>query len=161
MKSRLLLCALLCLPMIAGAKVYKWVDKDGNVHFTETPPPEETVKAEEVDVSRSELSESQRQEAIRLKRNRDPGDSQSAANDDAALKDRQKAIEAQMEADYQAQRIKACNSAKVNLQMMQSGGRVYEQNDAGERIPIGDDDRAQRVTHYQGKVKQYCGPEER
>jgi hypothetical protein len=161
MKSRLLLCALLCLPVMAGAKVYKWVDKDGNVHFTETPPPEEIVEAEEVDTSRSELSESQRQEAIRLKRSREPDTAEAASSDDAAMKERQKAIEAQLEKDYQAKRLKACNSAKVNLQMMQSGGRVYEENASGERIPVDESARAERIEYYQGKVKQYCGPEQR
>lgn len=41
--SLLLICALLLVTGSAVAeagKVYKWVDKDGNTHYTNTPPPE-------------------------------------------------------------------------------------------------------------------------
>lgn len=30
----------------AGAELYKWVDADGNVHYTDTPPPASAKKAE-------------------------------------------------------------------------------------------------------------------
>jgi hypothetical protein len=32
--------------MPAGAELYKWVDADGNVHYTDTPPPANARKAE-------------------------------------------------------------------------------------------------------------------
>ncbi len=43
----LLLFLVLSLPLSASAGVYKWVDADGKVHFTDKPPPEvdaETIK---------------------------------------------------------------------------------------------------------------------
>lgn len=30
---------LLLLPLLAQAQLYKWTDKDGRVHYTDTPPP--------------------------------------------------------------------------------------------------------------------------
>ena len=44
----LLLAASLAMTTAAHAEVYKWVDEDGNVHFTDTPPPKQ--KTEEVKI---------------------------------------------------------------------------------------------------------------
>ena len=40
------LVAMLVIPGTASAEVYKWVDEDGTVHFTDKPPPNQ--KTEEV-----------------------------------------------------------------------------------------------------------------
>lgn len=34
----ILICSIL-LPMVAYGEIYKWVDKSGNPHFSDTPPP--------------------------------------------------------------------------------------------------------------------------
>ena len=38
---------LLLLPLAAGAAVFRWVDKDGKVHYSDTRPSPETGKVEE------------------------------------------------------------------------------------------------------------------
>lgn len=43
----------LALGMAAHAEVYKWVDADGNVHFSDTPPPNPEQESEEVKIQRS------------------------------------------------------------------------------------------------------------
>ncbi len=58
MKALLLsACILLAALTAANAEVYKWVDEDGNVHFTDTPPPKQ--KTEEVKIQRAATSTSQ------------------------------------------------------------------------------------------------------
>lgn len=44
----LLVCLMFAGLPVANAEVYKWVDEDGNVHFTDTPPPKQ--KTEEVKI---------------------------------------------------------------------------------------------------------------
>ncbi len=52
MKSTALIVLLsLALAGVANAEVYKWVDEDGNVHFTDTPPPKQ--ETEEVKIDRA------------------------------------------------------------------------------------------------------------
>lgn len=46
-RSLAILIAVGLSSSVAAQQVYKWVDKDGTVHFTDSPP-EETVKAERV-----------------------------------------------------------------------------------------------------------------
>jgi hypothetical protein len=38
--------AMLAVALPAGAELYKWVDADGNVHYTDTPPPTGAKKSE-------------------------------------------------------------------------------------------------------------------
>jgi hypothetical protein len=45
------ICLLLLLPGAASAvKLYKWVDKDGNVTYQESPPPADAGKVEEKNI---------------------------------------------------------------------------------------------------------------
>ena len=71
----LTLAAFLAMGTAAHAEVYKWVDEDGNVHFTDTPPPMQ--KTEEVKIHGS--SNSSRDYTS----TRDLGDQASATNDRA------------------------------------------------------------------------------
>ena len=41
---------LIALPAVVTAEIYRWVDADGNVHFSDQPPPDNGKKAETVDV---------------------------------------------------------------------------------------------------------------
>ncbi len=71
----LILAASLAMTTAAHAEVYKWVDEDGNVHFTDTPPPKQ--KTEEVKIDSAPSSSNNYTSAS------DPGDKASAANDRA------------------------------------------------------------------------------
>lgn len=46
------LLTLLCcaLPLVAAAEIYRYVDEDGSVHYTDEPPPEHKDAAETVDL---------------------------------------------------------------------------------------------------------------
>ena len=149
-----LIVLLLAVPL-ASAKVYKWVDKDGNVHFSEQPPPEE-VQAEEVDTSGSELRESQRRDADRLNQQRKDADEGRQSDEEQADAARQAALKAEQDRHYQEQRAAACHSAKTNLQMLRSGGRIFELDEKGRRQYISDKERKARTEHYEGKVEEYC-----
>jgi hypothetical protein len=46
MKRCLLLAALLVLAVPAQSQVYKWVDEDGKVHYSDKPPPPSARKSE-------------------------------------------------------------------------------------------------------------------
>ncbi|MDJ0710233.1 MAG: DUF4124 domain-containing protein [Woeseiaceae bacterium] len=71
----LTLAALLAIGTAAHAEVYKWVDEDGNVHFTDTPPPKQ--KTEEVKIDGASRS------SRIATSTRDPGNQATAANDRA------------------------------------------------------------------------------
>ncbi len=71
----LILAASLAMTTAAHAEVYKWVDEDGNVHFTDTPPPKQ--KTEEVKIDSAPSS------SRNYTSTRDLGDKASPADDRA------------------------------------------------------------------------------
>ncbi len=71
----LILAASLAMTTAAHAEVYKWVDEDGNVHFTDTPPPKQ--KTEEVKIHSGPSNSGNYTSTRNL------GDKASAANDRA------------------------------------------------------------------------------
>ncbi len=54
----LILAASLAMTTAAHAEVYKWVDEDGNIHFTDTPPPKQKTEEVRIDSAPSSSSRS-------------------------------------------------------------------------------------------------------
>ncbi len=54
-----ILFATLSLSLPAHAQVYRWVDEEGNVHFTDQPPPGKNAEHVEVKVTKSDVSNQQ------------------------------------------------------------------------------------------------------
>ncbi|MBZ0143656.1 MAG: DUF4124 domain-containing protein [Rhodocyclaceae bacterium] len=56
---RICLLAMLALPLSAGAQpLYKWVGKDGKVHYSDQPPPKEIKKVEQPRLKTSSIDTS-------------------------------------------------------------------------------------------------------
>ncbi len=51
MRTSLLLIALLCAGLVHAQAAYRWVDKDGKVHYGDRPPAAATGKAQELKLS--------------------------------------------------------------------------------------------------------------
>ena len=70
----LLAACLLCLPGLAGAQMYKWVDENGQVHYGDRIPPKSAKQERKelnqqgvvVDVQERELTDAERAEQQRL-----------------------------------------------------------------------------------------------
>lgn len=63
-------CAM--LPSQAQTTVYRWVDKDGKVHFTDTPPPKDARGATEKRMGGGYVDEGQMPYATRIAAQRHP-----------------------------------------------------------------------------------------
>lgn len=40
----LVLILMICFPLLCNAEVYKWRDKDGNIHYSDVEPPKQTAQ---------------------------------------------------------------------------------------------------------------------
>jgi len=152
----------LCLAMLiafatAGAlaqdAVYKWVDEDGNVHYSSTPPPAD-VEGELVDASQSRRTPSQRRDAERRSPQQGGSNAAPDAPDAATAQDQQRA-QAEEER-IRRQRQEACRTARTNLQVMRNNSRVYELDANGQRGYISNEEREARMAAYQRDVDEYC-----
>jgi len=130
----------------AADAVYRWVDEDGRVHFSdrpegddatavtvETPAPIGDVDAERARRRRRllEVYELERAERARAK------------------------AEATAEAETRAAR---CKAAQVRARRYREARYLYDKNDAGERVVFDADERAELEDAAAAAVKKWCGP---
>jgi hypothetical protein len=45
MKKKAIVLVLICGTLSVQAGIYKWTDENGKVHYTQTPPPKEGIRA--------------------------------------------------------------------------------------------------------------------
>lgn len=145
---------LLILLMLASTNTYaaimKWVDEQGQVHYSDRlPPPEvkpktlrEDSNAQDSASSGASATKTIAEREAELKKEK--AEKQSAA-DKAAQK---KAAEDALRAN--------CATAQENLRSLQSGVRILEVNANGERSYIDDSQRQQRIDTSQQDIKTYC-----
>ena len=108
------------LALPAAAQLYKWVDKDGKTHYSDTPPL--NVDTKKLNVQSGATSESGKSAVER---------------DKAGEKARTEAREAGKKGDEAAKNAaaqeEACSRARSAYQTYADGGRIHRYNEKGER----------------------------
>ena len=144
---------LLILMMLAStnsfAEISKWVDDQGQVHYSDQPPPpgikQQTLREEgRQDAAGSGVSATKTLAEREADLKKEKADKQAAA-DKAAQK---QAAEDALKAN--------CATAQENLRSLQSGVRIMEINANGERSFIDDTQRQQRIAKAQQDIGNYC-----
>lgn len=163
-----LLLALLLLPTLAlSAKVYKWVDKDGQIHFSQTPP---TADSNEYSVQfAKEKSPPPPVDNPAKTDNATAPDPKAAAtpaetipqSPQEKLAAMEKARAEQAKKDQEAAALTAekqenCKKAQANLRNAEKGGRVYDVDEKGERRYWDDTIRAQKKAEATSVIEKYC-----
>ncbi len=145
MRYYLTLFYLLLCSSSAHAALHKWVDANGEVQYSDGPPPP-TVKAEKVRTppTPSGLAAPKsvaEQEAEYRKAQK--------AKQDAA----QKAEKTEQDA---RERKQNCDAARGNLAAMQNSQRVTTYNAAGEPVLMDDVTRQQHMEEARKQITTYC-----
>lgn len=138
MRMRRLL--VLVLALVAGSalaqggatKVYKWTDKDGRVHYSQTPPPEGEVKE--------------------LKVRSAPATPVDAKPEDADAKP-------DPEAERKAGFKRNCETARSNLAQFQQQGQLMTQQPDGTMTPVSNTEKQAGMAQAQKDISYYCTPE--
>lgn len=144
------------------AEIYKWVDKEGKVHFSDSPPAD--TKVEEVTVKETVVGEPDEGE---LRRRR----LLEQANADAAirLEERRQEIGAgQAQEHVQSIEEQACMDARVQLEVLKEEAPVYRDDQGkwranwqydtyrGERAYLNDGDRPATLKRARKNVEAHC-----
>ena len=143
--------ALLVFALPAHAQqLYKWVDSNGRVQYSDRKPadgkPVQEVKSTVSSVGSQGASEGGKSTA-------------------ELEKDFQKRREAQAEAQHkeqqaaaeQKQKSSSCDAARRNLAALQSGQRIARFDKNGERVFMTDAEAARAIERSQQQIKTYCG----
>jgi hypothetical protein len=156
------MCKFLLILLMLGsantfAAVSKWVDAQGQVHYSDQPPPPE-AKAETL----RSTSDIEGTAGINdVTGTSQPAAQKTIAEREAELKKAQQAKQA--EADKAAQKqaaadaLKAsCVNAQQNLRNLQEGVRMVEIGANGERSYMDDTQRQQRIEKTQQEISNLC-----
>lgn len=138
------LACLIVLTPPAMAEMYKWVDENGNVHYTqERPPPGikgDTIKPPPaVDSEAAEKQLESRQELL----------------NDAREGRAKSAEEAKLAADDKTFNAENCNRAKQTVAAYQVPNALVEQPD-GSRKRYTEEERLKGLSEAEGRVKEFC-----
>jgi hypothetical protein len=142
----LLLCSI---PLSVHAGLNKWVDENGKVHYSDSPPMDAKVESvrnisgkgqEAAPADYSSKSYSQREAEIKKARQEKKDASEKSAS----------------EAAQQQERKRNCAAARENLRALESGTRLVTYGENGERRFLDDAERAQREKNAREAVKGNC-----
>ena len=134
------------IPYCVSAEMYKWVDEDGNTHYTQSPPPggieSQTIKPPLKVDSANAQSEVERQtgKADELRKER---------------QEKKNAIELQKE--NEAVQKENCKRAKQRLATYSRPRGLIEQED-GSRVRITEEERQAGLKDSQEMIEKYCSP---
>jgi hypothetical protein len=145
-KQLCLALATLLITFTAHAQIYKWVDENGQTHYSQQPPV--TGEAQQIDVPPPPPvdPEAAQQEVDEL-----------IEQQEAAEQAEQEAREqAQQEAEQQAIREENCRIARQNLEQYQNnpGRRVVDEE--GNVTRLREEDRQQKMQEFQQQIDEFC-----
>ena len=149
MKRYFAIIALSILTLNAHAALNKWVDAEGKVHYSDTPPPDvatETVRniagkaKTDAPADHAPKSVAEREAEMRKAKQ---------AKDEAAQKQAQKDAEAEA-------KKKNCAAARENAQALEQSPRIVTYDANGDRSFMDDAARAQRLEEARKTISSSC-----
>ena len=147
MFKRLVIAALLSsVPLCASlAAMYKWVDENGNVVYSERKPTDKSVtEVKKQAGSPSDEEARQKLEALKEK----ASEEQKDRNFQAEYADQQ--------LDRERRLKKNCEIARENIRILETASRVKDVDGDGNQYFIDDSAREARMARAREQVKQYC-----
>ncbi|MEW8625285.1 MAG: DUF4124 domain-containing protein [Candidatus Thiodiazotropha sp.] len=145
MQSRILLILLLLISTPISAETYRWVNEDGVVTYSQTPPPE--GKSEVVKTYSAPSSDAAAAKQRLQKLRQDLADREE---DRAQKKAEKQEIE-------QSKKIRKenCKTARANLQTLRSlDNRLYKVGD--EYLRLTEPQKQERIQQAQKQIEEYC-----
>jgi hypothetical protein len=136
---------LLALPTLAAAEIYRWVDAEGRVHFTQTPPPESRYQKVDPRVSPASASKGTAQ----IEQYVEQGAKARAEAAQQKSKDQEQALA----------RATQCAQAQARLKMLDERGqrRLASANDKGEMERWTTEKYDEERSKTQEAIKDSCG----
>jgi len=145
---------LALLSLTVGAQVYRWVDKDGKVQYSDQPPPPGATKAEATRINASSSNAAASASAAAKASDKaaekgKPADKGSAVNADAAKQSADNERQAK-------ETEESCRATRAQLRTLQDGGRITTTTPDGERSLMSDEQIAAEAAKLQKQIADNC-----
>lgn len=149
MKRSFTLVSLILISLNSHAGLNKWVDAEGKVHYSDTPPPE--VKTQSVrNISGAGQPEAPASYSPKSIAEREADLKKSKLEKEEAAQKR-----AQENANAEIKK-RNCEAARNNQRAIEEGSRITSYDEKGERIYLDDDARAQRLEEARKAIAANC-----
>lgn len=139
MKTVYLTLLLSVLSLNIHAEMYQWVDEEGIIQYTQTPPPEgiEATVVESISIQTIDTPE-------------------AAATPSA--EEATAPVEAETSEQSQDALTASCQEAQKQLQLLQNGDELMipDQENPGEYKPLSAEIRQQKINKTQAYIDSYC-----
>lgn len=148
---RVALWVLLSLISVsASAQLYKWVDKDGTVHYSDKPPPASAKQEKKLNIRNDPAPATTGAEQA--------APAKSYVEQDLEYRKRKvEQEEARKKADAEAETERQnCARAQEKLRLYEEAGRVYRIDEGGERQYLSDEGRDQGLAEAREEVAKHC-----
>jgi len=144
----LLLIALFCLSAGVQAEIFKWVDKNGQVHYDDKPPLQNKNRKQVMDVDENNNSVEPLSNDRMDKRKK----LLNAIDEDRQQKKEQTAKAKKKKAKLNKQ----CLRAKDSLKSYQRSSYVYDLDKDGNRVILPSSVRDKVIANLQKKIAENC-----
>ncbi len=149
--------AVLLATATVAAQVYKWVDKDGKVQYSDTPPPPSASKADAKKLNTGTSTPPAAGTDAKPVGNAPKTAQEKAKEADKKTKDEaekaKKDEEAQKVAKMNEERCKAATRYKSDLE---TGRPIARNNDQGERSFMSDEERSAELAKASAAMADSC-----
>jgi hypothetical protein len=132
------------LPLSTHAKIYKWVDENGKVHYGAEKPAD--TKAERIKVNIQPATSTDKSDADESNTDGKDGEKSEKKPErlegDAIIPKKEKAM--------------LCSKAKARVKSIQNSGRLRAYDEKGQSRILSDKERNKRLSSAKKDVKEYC-----
>lgn len=142
--------AILLATATVAAQVYKWVDKDGKVQYTDTPPPASATKTEAKKLDTTPAAATA--VGAPAKSLADRAKEFDKRKTEVAEKQKKAEVD-QKNADITAAN---CKDAKTNLKTLESGRPIVRTTETGDREVMNDDARQADLAKARKAIDESC-----
>lgn len=148
------LILFLAIPLIAHGQLYKWVDQDGKVQYSDQPPPANARQQKKINVQTAPPAPATPSQELGKKAE----EPKTAAEQDLEFKKRRLKEEEQetKQAAEAKQRQENCNTARGRLKGLEEVGRIFTYDEKGERVYADDASREKMIREAQQDISKWC-----
>jgi hypothetical protein len=148
MKRYVMLACTVLFSVTAAAQIHKWVDADGNVHYTDQPPPKE-IKGQALKIPNQATTDSAPSTGKTAAEQEMEFRKRRGEQDEAATKQQQEETDAREGAAN-------CAQATQQLNALRGGARMARFNERGEQVFLDDGARQEAIEQAQKAVDSWC-----
>ena len=136
----------------AAESIYKWVDEDGSVHFSDHPP-RQASKAEELRFESAPSDDvvreaQEKRDSLKTKQHASH-DQRSAAREQTRLQTESKQVQ-------RAERQRRCMKAHEQIQSLDHHMPIYYVDKTGNRVFLDDKNRVDLIEFYDREIEMFC-----